>query len=234
MDTGWESSAEAWIALQGDEGDVSRRLILDPALEPIFADVSGKSVLDVGCGEGRYCRKVRARGALPVGIDPVVSFVERARQLDPQGEYHVGGAESLPFADASFDIVLSYLTLVDVEDDLNAISEMCRVLGPGGEVVVVTVSNMASTSDTWVKEEQGNRLYRTVDRYMENFAMELSWGGLNVVNFHRPLSRTLTTFFSHGTVLTRFLEPLPPSHSEHYEAEFRVPTFQIYSLAKMR
>lgn len=233
MDTGWESSAEAWIALQGDEGDTSRRLILDPSLERIFADVTGMRVLDVGCGEGRYCRKLRALGASPVGIDPVETLISRALQLDPDGHYHLGSAERLPFDDASFDIVLSYLTLVDVEDDLAAISEMCRVLKPGGEVVVVTVSNMASTSATWVKDEAGNRLYRTVDRYMESFAMELSWGGLSIVNFHRPLSRTLTGFFDQGLVLTRFLEPLPPADSEHYEAEFRVPTFQLYTLRKL-
>lgn len=228
MDYSWESSAEAWIALQGEQGDTARRLILDPAIEPFFLNVAGMRILDVGCGEGRYCRKLAAKGALVTGIDPTIRFIEQARALDPSGDYRVASATELPFEVGSFDTVLSYLSLIDIEDDEKAIAEMCRVLEPGGKVVVVTIANVASTSDGWVKDGEGSRLYRTVDRYMESFELELSWGGLNIINYHRPLSKILGQFFARGLVMTHFLEPLPPTDSEHYADEVRVPTFQVF------
>lgn len=84
---GWVSSATAWIESQGPEGDSSRREILDPALEHLIVKVEGKSVLDIGCGEGRYARKLANLGAFITGIDPVPAFVRYAKQLHPEGHY---------------------------------------------------------------------------------------------------------------------------------------------------
>ena len=50
----WIQSAEAWIADQGEAGDWSRRAILDPALNDLLPNLDGTSVLDLGCGEGRF------------------------------------------------------------------------------------------------------------------------------------------------------------------------------------
>src|SRR5689334_15231337 len=143
----WRMCAKAWIADQGDEGDGSRRDILDPALDPFLASISGKQVLDRGCGEGRFARRMRSNGAVVAGIDPVAKFIERAIDRDPDGDYQVAFAESLPFADCSFDAAISYLTIMDIEDYDRAASEMVRVVRPGGSIVLVLISNFASPSD---------------------------------------------------------------------------------------
>ena len=224
---GWDLSAKAWIKGQGELGDVSRRGILDPCLDLLFSDVAGQSVLDVGCGEGRYARKLAARGAVVTGIDPVQEFVDVAQRRLPSGTFIKAFGESLPLPDSSFDFVLSYLSIIDIPDYVSAIKEMSRVLKPGGKIVVATVSNVASTTDNWVKDASGARLYRTVDRYMEEFAMDLAWDGLQIVNFHRPLSHILGVFFERGLVMDRFIEPLPSAGDPMYVDEFRVPTFQV-------
>jgi SAM-dependent methyltransferase len=232
---GWDGVAEQWIAGQGDSGDQSRRMILDPCLDPILLPhIDGKKVLDVGCGEGRYCRKLAASGAIVTGIDPVERFIDRARSLDPESSYILGGGESLPFESGEFNAVLTYLTLVDILDYKTAIAEMCRVLAPGGRLFMVTVSNMASTTGTWVKDENGNRLYRKVDRYMEEFSIEVPMGGYNIINHHRPLSAVLSSFFAEGLVMDGFFEPLPPPDSDWYREEHRVPTFQVIRFQKTR
>lgn len=228
----WVQSANAWIEGQGDEGDWSRRNILDPALEPFLSSVAGKRVLDLGCGEGRYARKMRDAGAQVTGIDPVPRFIERARELDLGGRYEIGFAESLPFDDASFDFVLSYLTIIDFPDLDAATSEMVRVTAPGGQIVIVTISNLASTTEGWVKDAEGNRAYRTVDRYMEHFSMVLEWKDLKIRNYHRPLSDVLGGFLRRGCVLTDFQEPLPSPDHPGYLDERRVPTFQIMTLRR--
>lgn len=229
----WIESASAWIADQGADGDWSRRAVLDPALEPILSDVRGETVLDLGCGEGRYSRILKQRGALVTGVDPVPQFIERARSLDSESEYVEGTAEALPFADGSFDIVLSYLSVVDIADLKSAASEIRRVLRRKGKVVIVTISNLASSTTGWVKDDNGRKMYRKVDRYMEEFAIDFEWRDIRIRNYHRPLSHTLGLFLGHGFVLSRFVEPLPDPADPNYGDEHRVPTFQILCLDRI-
>ncbi len=230
---GWKASAEAWISQQGDKGDWARQNILDPGLEPLLGNLHGKRILDVGCGEGRYCRLLAEKGAITTGLDPVEEFIALAKQRHPEGAYHQGFAEFLPFPSQEFDLVVSYLTLVDILDFRSAILEMSRVLKPDGRILVATISNIASPTDGgWVKDEDGRRLYRAVDRYMEEFTLHLEWQGISIENYHRPLSAIMEAFFRAGLVLTRFLEPLPPKDSREYADEFRAPNFQIMEFAK--
>src|SRR4029077_13489688 len=125
---GWDESAAAWIAEQGDRGDWARVNIIDPVmLERVLAKPVRRA-LDVGCGEGRFCRMLQANGIAVVGIDPTTAFIDAARRRDPAGRYELAQAEALPFPDASFDLVVSYLTLIDIDDFREAIGEMVRVL----------------------------------------------------------------------------------------------------------
>lgn len=227
----WIQSANAWIADQGLQGDWSRRAILDPALEEILVDVQGKAVLDLGCGEGRYARKLQANGALVSGIDPVPQFIERARSLDSVSTYVEGIAEELPFKDNSFDIVLSYLSFVDIPDLQAASTEIARVIRDRGQLVIVNISNVASTTLGWTKDADGNKVYRKVDRYMEHFAMDVAWRDIQITNYHRPLSYILGLFLNQGFILNQFVEPLPDPGDPNYNDEYRVPNFQIFSLA---
>lgn len=226
----WVQSAAAWIADQGTQGDWSRQAILDPALEQILSDQQGKAILDLGCGEGRYSRILQGNGAVVTGIDPVPQFITRARSLDSVSTYVEGRAEELPFEDSSFDMVLSYLSIVDIADLRAASQEIARVIRDQGELIIVSISNVASTTPSWVKDSNGNKAFRKVDRYMEHFAMDLEWRDIRIRNFHRPLSYILGLFLNQGFVLTQFVEPLPSPSDPNYKDECRVPTFQIFSL----
>ena len=132
MDSGWQTSAEAWIADMGEHGDFGRRYVLDRVRLPRAVARSPKAVLDVGCGEGRFCRMLRRVGVVSTtGIDPTPALIAAARARDIEGNYVEAAAEHLPFGDDSFDLVVSYLTLIDIPDLQAAIREMARVLRPG-------------------------------------------------------------------------------------------------------
>ncbi len=229
----WNESATAWIADQGVDGDWSRRAILDPALESLLLDIKGQAVLDLGCGEGRYSRLLKHKGAVVTGIDPVPKFIEHARSRDSESRYVEGVAESLPFSDASFDVVLSYLSVMDIADLESAANEITRVLRDQGKLIIVTISNLASTTSSWVKDANGHKLYRKVDRYMERFTMDIAWNEIKIRNYHRPLSYVLGLFLNQGFILSRFVEPLPDTSDPNYEEEHRVPTFQILCLDRL-
>src|SRR5690242_13409159 len=113
-DPSWDDSTEAWIAFA--ESDVNRLFLLDPVMLEVCGDVRDKAVLDVGCGEGRFCRMLASRGAKVTGVDPTERLIEEARMLDSNGRHVVAGGEALPFPNRSFDLVVSYVTLVDIAD----------------------------------------------------------------------------------------------------------------------
>jgi len=97
---------------------------------------AGQRVLDVACGTGVLAREARRRtGAHVVGLDPSTGMLTVARELAPEVEWRRGRAEAMPFADQSFDAVLSQFGLMFMERD-KAIREMLRVLRPGGRLVV--------------------------------------------------------------------------------------------------
>jgi ubiquinone/menaquinone biosynthesis C-methylase UbiE len=84
------------------------------------------TALDVGCGEGRFCRMLQVAGISTVGIDPTEELLRQARRRDPKGDYRIGRAEALEFPDRSFDLVVSYLTFIDIGDIERAVAEMAR------------------------------------------------------------------------------------------------------------
>lgn len=102
-----------------------------------LADVEfaeGADVLEVGCGTGVL---TRALAGLPgvggvVGVDLAESLVARARELAPGLRFERADARSLPFADASFDVVVFDSTLSHVPEPERALAEAFRVLRPGG------------------------------------------------------------------------------------------------------
>ena len=169
----WEAAAAAYIAFQ-DRQDPNRTLMLDPIMLEQCGEVRGRRVLDLGCGEGRFCRMLAERGARPVGLDPTGAMVKAAASRGPGGAYLRARAEQLPFADAWFDVVVSYITLVDIEGYRQAIAESSRVLRTGGRLVVANLG-FVTASAGWLRDEQGRRMYHRVDRYAEEWPAALEW-----------------------------------------------------------
>src|SRR5215218_5632971 len=168
MNNGWDESASGWIAEMGEEGDFGRKVVLDAPMTERLRDKGFQSALDVGCGEGRFCRMLRARGIAAIGIDPTKSLVLHARRQDPHGDYRIGRAEALGFPDSSFDLVVSYLSLIDIPDIKKGIAEMARVLKPDGALLIANLTsfNTAGQPADWVKHPDGARRF-IIDRYME-------------------------------------------------------------------
>ncbi len=228
-ETDWDRSAEAWIAAQGEMGDFTRQYVLDPVMLPRIRAGSFRNALDVGCGEGRFCRALAAEGIKATGLDPTGRLLDEARCRDPQGDYQAGVAEAMPFEDGAFDLVVSYLSLIDIPDFRAAIAEMARVLTPGGTLMVAHITGMRSAlmDQGWVRDEDGTRLHYPVDRYLEERSTQVDLtgsGDVQVLNWHRPLSAYMTAFLAQGLQLTHFDHPpAVGGPAKNVESYTRVP-----------
>ncbi|MBY0374842.1 MAG: class I SAM-dependent methyltransferase [Bryobacteraceae bacterium] len=210
MANGWEESARAWMADQGEQGDFGRKYVLDPVMLPRALARRPRRVLDVGCGEGRFCRMLKAAGVeATTGIDPTGALLDAARTKDPEGEYVEGRAERMGFDDGTFDLVVSYLSLIDIPDARAAMKEMARVLAPGGALLIANLNgfNTAGAEQGWVKNGSGQKQHYPVDRYLEERSFWVEWRGIRIVNHHRPLKVYFEGLLGAGLRLTYFDEP---------------------------
>lgn len=108
---------------------------------------AGERALDVGCGTGIYLLRLAAMGLSCTGIDPSGKMLqiagEKAKRAGLEVELVRGVAESLPFADSSFDLVFSVTAMEFFSDPGRAVGEMIRVTRDGGRVGI-GVLNLAS------------------------------------------------------------------------------------------
>lgn len=191
-------------------GDPNRVFLLDDIMLGLCGAVNELDVIDVGCGEGRFCRMLAERGARMVGIDSTEKFIAEASRRQPDAEFHVAGAENLPVADASMDLAVCYVALIDIPDYRRAIREIRRVLRPGGRCVVSNLNGFITASARfWARDAEGRKLHWTMDDYMIERPNRAEWAGISIINWHRPLSAYIQAFLENGFVLSHFNEPVP-------------------------
>ena len=115
-----------------------------------LGDLTGRRVLDAGCGGGLVARELAVAGAEVVGVDRSLGSLEVARRAVDRsiGSFRPvrGRLERLPFADGSFDAVVAADVLEHLPDLPAAVAELARVLAPGGGFVFDTVNR---TSWSW-------------------------------------------------------------------------------------
>ncbi len=129
--------------------DALSRLLLGSLFKGIAADVAvaappGARLLEVGCGPGHLSvRLARDRGFEVTGLDLDPSMVERARaNAACEGgaadglRFEVGDVAALPFADQSFDVVVSTMSMHHWDDPQAGLAEIARVLRPGGRALI--------------------------------------------------------------------------------------------------
>ena len=129
----WGARAEDWAAVQ----EATAR----PAYEAVLAKAgvgAGTRYCDLGCGAGMAASLAAGRGARVSGLDAAAPLLAIARRRTPDGDFHLGEIEQLPFADAAFDVVTGFNAFQFAADPGAALREARRIARPGGSVAIVT------------------------------------------------------------------------------------------------
>lgn len=132
---------------------------------------------------------------------------------------------------ASFDLVVSYLSLIDISDLASAVGHMVSALRPGGALLIANL-NSYSTAGGWTKDENGTPHF-SIDHYLDERENWIAWRGIRVRNWHRPMSTYMSLLLSHGLVLRHFAEPTPTGGDPSKAARHRrVPYFHVMEWVK--
>ena len=207
----WDAHAAEFIAWARKPGHDSywlfhRDLFLELVPSP------GRKTLDLGCGEGRLSRDLKRRGHDVVGVDASPAMLSAAQEADPHIVTHLADAADLPFDDCSFDCVVAFMSLQDVDDLTGAIREAARVLEPGGRFCMAIVHPVNSAGE--FAGDAGDSPFVISGSYLaESFYEDnLVRDGLEItfVSAHRPLQTYTDAISGAGLLIERLREPAVP------------------------
>ncbi len=115
LDEAWEGVAADWVSWARAPGHDSywqfhRERFFELVPPP------GDLTIDIGCGEGRVSRALKALGHRVIAVDASPTMIAAARETDPDGDYRLADAAVLPFDDECADLVLAFMSFQDVDD----------------------------------------------------------------------------------------------------------------------
>ena len=227
----WERNADFWDERMG-EGNAFHKLLIEPTQLDLLSLKRGERVLDIGCGNGQFARKMASLGADVVAVDAAPRMIENVRRRTPPDaecegrvRYEVVDASDekamLKLGESSFDAAVSTMMLMDMASILPVAKVARRLLKPTGRMVFSVMHPCFNSTEGFTQifereEQEGEiieRLSVRITRYIEPHSHKgQAINGQPVAQnyFHRPLSALLGVFFKSGFVVDALEEPVFP------------------------
>lgn len=206
-----------------------------PAVRALLPDLTGKQVVDLGCGFGWFCRWARENGAAKiVGYDLSEKMLERARHdTEDEGiEYVKADLELLELSDQTFDFAYSSLALHYVAGFARLVKMVHQCLVPGARFVFTIEHPMytAPVRPKWVRDADGRKSW-PINQYAIEGTRVTNWFTEGVVKQHRMLGTTLNSLIDAGFTV-RHVQEWSPTTDQLVEdpslaAEMARPGFVI-------
>lgn len=226
-----------------ERDDCYNNLLEQPAMADFIPDLTGKSVLDLGCGYGYNCMNFIKRGASKVvGVDISKKMLEVANKesVNENIKYINMSMTDILQLNDKFDFVYSSLAFHYIEDFEELIRSIFHLLNPEGHllysqehpIVTATIDGQGHFNCN----EQDERVSYTFSNYNQSGKRETHWYVDGVIKYHRPLGEILTTIAKAGFVIEEVNEPTPKSWAieklPSITKEFLKPSFLIVRARK--
>ncbi|XWK86015.1 MAG: methyltransferase domain-containing protein [Phormidium sp.] len=230
----WNTNALIWDAQMGDDGNDFHRLLVRPATERLLGVKVGDRILDIGCGNGIFSRRLASLGAKVVAIDfseQLIACAIGRTQAQNAIAYHVIDATDetalLGLGKNTFDAAISAMALMDMAEIIPLFRALTKLLKPQGCFVFSVMHPCFNNPHiTMVAEEtESNGEIETrcsikVGKYLQptvTYGLALRNQQKPHLYFHRPINLLLGEAFPVGFVLDGLEEPAFPSdHQNNY------------------
>ena len=215
-----------------------------PAMAELIPDISGKSVLDLGCGFGHNCIDFVKRGAKGVvGIDISEKMLDTAKKesADEKIKYINMSMNDIGGLKEKFDLVYSSLAFHYVEDFNRLAENIYSLLNDGGYLLFSQehpfVTATLGGHKHYNKDDSGNYTSFTFSNYGQPGKRDTFWYVDGVEKYHRRFSDIITALCRAGFIIDTVCEPVPSKKANEkvpfiFEKEQIKPTFLIVKARK--
>jgi len=239
----WNAMGDEWFEL-AQTGE-ARNCFIMPQMLKFMGDVSGKRILDLGCGEGGYSRELTKRGAKLVAVDCSQKAIEYAVKLAEKEnlaiEHFVRNSNDLfDIGSETFDIVLCSMMLMDCEDFDGTLKEVVRVLKPGGRVYASVLHPCFDGNHDTGIGRQGIGIDRQV--VVKNYFEPREWeaplyqGTVPVIWRHRTMEDYVKAFIKAGLTIADLNEPRTTDEQAEISVSMawlqKIPLYLYWELKK--
>lgn len=218
--------------------DSPNNAIEAPIIFELLEDVSGKAILDLGCGDASFGRELLKQGAQSYsGVEGSEQMMNKARK-EMEG---LGGTlyqmtmEAYPFPANDVDIVTSRFAIHYIKEIEQLFKNIHRTLKEGGKFVF-SVQHPLTTSSFESKKTGGKRGSWIVDDYFLEGERKEPWIDKMVVKYHRTIEHYFAALTRAGFKITDLREGLPQrqhfSAEEEFQRRNRIPVVLIFSCTK--
>ncbi len=236
----WDRGASDWDRFVQTGADYYRLEVHGPGLLDAVGSLEGRTVLDLGCGQGYFSRLLARAGARVVGVDLSERQVANARtheQQKPLGiDYRLLAADRIAeeFPEGSFDRVTACMSVQDMADVPVTLSACFQVLRPGGRMIFSVPHPMTDGSSKTDFVSRGG--------YFDNGVKTLRWNMARLVNhWETPYWRYTLGEWSRiiaeaGFLVRQMHEPRPATEQVKRQPKlddcYRVPYFLVFDLLR--
>lgn len=242
-----DSSTKSWNQMGQELCDLaqtseSRIHFIMPYTLGQLGDVSGKGILDLGCGEGGYSRELAQRNATVTAVDCSKFFINYAEMKSQEYrlniQHYIRNSNDLyGVEDNAFDIVLCSMMLMDCEDLDGTIKEVARVLKPSGKLFA-SVLHPCFNGKNIGRMDEGIERKVIVGNYFHPTEWEapLPQGRTAVIWRHRTLEDYVKVFIKCGLTIVDLNEPRPTAEQSEISTAIawlqKIPLFLFWELKK--
>ncbi|MBI5700788.1 class I SAM-dependent methyltransferase [Candidatus Saganbacteria bacterium] len=213
-DTSWNKSASWYDSLVGEKGSDYHQNVIIPNALKLLKPQKNEKIIDIGCGQGVFCRELHTLGIKVLGIDASKNLIDAAKKRSPEIKYLVASAQNLNmFENKSFDAATSIMAMQNMDLLFEVIHEMSRVIKVNGRALIV-ISHPAfriPRQSGWGFDETRKIQYRRVDMYLSEkkipIQMNPGYDQSKITwTFHRPISTYINALGQNNMAIVRMEE----------------------------